>query len=586
MQGTQDNQLNVIQARLPIVTGGLVIASVFMLLALARLQQLSPAVRQEFELLSDNNTRSFSRLPAVRGVIYDRDGVPLAYNVLQYEIGVSPNLVTEPERIAQELGIILNLDEFEIYTRITQDLPWVQIARPVSAELGQQVLELDEISITIDRLSSRSYPQSSLAGPIIGFVIEDNDNTTRGAAGIEANYNVELAGRPLDQTISTIPFDIPVTTEIDNQRGRDIVLTIDRDIQYWMEYELALGIERYQADGGVIVVLDPRNGEVLAMAQNPTFDPNDFISQETSTLRNQAITYVIEPGSVMKVITVAIGIESGAIDSNWSYNDTGLRVIGGIDIVNWDRRAYGLMDVRGLLINSLNIGAATVALETEREPFYAGMQDFGFGSPTRIDLQGEEAGIMRVPGDPNWNEADFAANSYGQAISVTPIQMAAAIAGIANDGLIYQPHLMQYIVDGDEIRPARPVVNRVISSQTANIVTDMMVSVVTEGATLAQVPGYTVAGKTGTAQIANPLGYEDGIPGQTRASFVGFFPADDPQVVVYIMLDRPRTSQYGSQTAAPLFSTVAQRLAIQLGIPTDDIRLRLAAEDTTANENP
>lgn len=586
MQGTQDNQLNVIQARLPIVTGGLVIASVFMLLALARLQQLSPAVRQEFELLSDNNTRSFSRLPAVRGVIYDRDGVPLAYNVLQYEIGVSPNLVTEPERIAQELGIILNLDEFEIYTRITQNLPWVQIARPVSAELGQQVLELDEISITIDRLSSRSYPQSSLAGPIIGFVIEDNDNNTRGAAGIEANYNVELAGRPLDQTISTIPFDIPVTTEIDNQRGRDIVLTIDRDIQYWMEYELALGIERYQADGGVIVVLDPRNGEVLAMAQNPTFDPNDFISQETSTLRNQAITYVIEPGSVMKVITVAIGIESGAIDSNWSYNDTGLRVIGGIDIVNWDRRAYGLMDVRGLLINSLNIGAATVALETEREPFYAGMQDFGFGSPTRIDLQGEEAGIMRVPGDPNWNEADFAANSYGQAISVTPIQMAAAIAGIANDGLIYQPHLMQYIVDGDEIRPARPVVNRVISSQTANLVTDMMVSVVNEGATLAQVPGYTIAGKTGTAQISTPLGYENGIPGQTRASFVGFFPADDPQVVVYIMLDRPRTSQYGSQTAAPLFSTVAQRLAIQLGIPTDDIRLRLAAEDTTANENP
>ena len=300
MQGTQDQQLNTIKSRLPIVTGGLVIASVFMLLALARLQQLSPAVRQEFELLSDNNTRAFSRLPAVRGVIYDRDGVPLAYNVLQYEIGVSPNLVTEPERIAQELGIILNLDEFEIYNRIIQPVSWVQIARPVSADLGQEILDLNEISITIDRLSSRAYPQDSLAGPIIGFVIESNDNNTRGAIGVEANYNVELAGRPLDQTISTIPFDLPDTSDASSQRGRDIVLTIDRDIQYWMEYELALGIDRYQADGGVIVVLDPRNGEVLAMAQNPTFDPNNFAEQDEGDLRNQGISYVIEPGSVMK----------------------------------------------------------------------------------------------------------------------------------------------------------------------------------------------------------------------------------------------------------------------------------------------
>ena len=286
------------------------------------------------------------------------------------------------------------------------------------------------------------------------------------------------------------------------------------------------------------------------------------------------------------MITVAIGLETGAITPDWTYNDTDLMEVGGIPIVNWDRRAYGLVDVRTLLINSLNRGAASVALATEPEPFYAGMQDFGFGSLTRIDLIGEEAGIMRVPGDPNWNEADFAANSYGQAISVTPIQMAAAIAGIANDGLIYQPHLMQYIVDGDEIRPARPVVNRVISSETANIVTDMMVDVINEGAPLAQVPGYTIAGKTGTAQIPNTLGYEGGFPGQTRASFVGFFPADDPQVVVYIMLDRPRTSEFGSQTAAPLFSTVAQRLALQLGIPTDEIRLRLQAEGGAVNENP
>lgn len=587
MQDTVDNQMNTINARLPIVTGGLVIASVFLLLALARLQQLSPSVRQEFEIRSDNNTRSVRRLPAVRGVIYDRDGIPLAFNVLQYAIGVSPNLVTEPERIAQELGIILNLDEFEIYNRIIQPIPWTQIASPVSADSGQQILDLEEISITIDPLSSRAYPQGELAGPIIGFVIGSNDNNTRGVLGVESNYNVELAGRPLDQTVSTIPIDVPIAAESSSsQRGRDIVLTIDRDIQYWMEYELALGVERYQADGGVIIAMDPRNGEILAMAQNPTFDPNNFIEQDQDTLNNQAISYVIEPGSVMKVITAAIGLETGAVTPDWTYNDRGILEIGGVEIVNWDRNAYGVVDLRGVLVNSLNIGATSIALATEPEPYYAKMQDFGFGSQTQVDLPGEEAGILRVPGDSRWNEADFASNAYGQAISVTPLQMITAVAGIANDGLIYQPHLMRYIVDGEELREARPVVNRVISSQTANIVTDMMVDVVNEGATLARVPGYTVAGKTGTAQISTALGYEDGFPGQTRASFVGFFPADDPQVIVYIMLDRPRTSQYGSQTAAPLFSTVAQRLALLLGIPTDEIRLGLQAEGGIINENP
>ncbi|MEO1286638.1 MAG: penicillin-binding protein 2 [Chloroflexota bacterium] len=590
MENTIDSRLNVIKGRLPIVTGGLVLASVLMLLALARLQQLSPAVRQEFELRSQNNTRSVLRLPAERGVIYDRDRVPLAFNELQYEIGVSPNLVSEPERIAQELGLILNQDEFDIYSRITQDLVWVQIDRGIPADAGQQILDLDEISITINPLSSRAYPQLSLAGPIIGFTNQSNDNNTVGVMGIEDSYNEILAGRPLDQEVSTIPFDIPVTAESTNQRGRDIILTIDRDIQYYMEQELALGVQRYQADGGVIIVMNPRNGEILAMAQYPTFDPNNFgeiALTNPDLLTNQNISYVIEPGSVMKVITVAIGLETGAITPEWTYNDTGLLDIGGIQVVNWDRNAYGPMNARQLLINSLNIGATEVALTVAdqygAETYYRILQDFGFGSPTSIDLQGEEAGILNAYGDSNWSEADFASSAYGQAIGVTPLQMITAVAGIANDGLIYQPHLMRAIVDGDELREARPQVNRVISSDVANIVTEMMVGVVEEGATLALVPGYTVAGKTGTAQIATPLGYEPGVEGQTRTSFVGFFPADDPEVVVYIMLDRPRTNRFGSQTAAPLFSTVAQRLAILLGIPSDEFRLSAQSQLDLSN---
>lgn len=583
MQNQANPQLETIRGRLPLVTAGLVLVSILLLLALARLQQLSPAVRQEFELRSQNNTQSIRRVPAERGVIYDRDGVPLAFNVLQYEIGVSPNLVLEPERISQELGVILNMDEFDIYERINDnEVSWVQIARPVSAELGQQIMDLDEIAITIDPLSRRAYPQEGLAGPIIGFLFESNDNNTRGALGVEANYNNELAGQAQDETISTIPLDTPLNVESQSQRGRDIVLTIDRDIQYWMEYELAQGIEQYQAERGVIIVMDPRNGEVLAMAQYPSFDPNDIANQDPASLTNMAVSDTYEPGSVMKILTVATAMEAGVVNrEDWTYNDTGVLEVGGVSIVNWDRRAWGVVDLDRLLINSLNIGATTVALETGRDVFYAGMESFGLGSATRIDLPGEEAGLMRFPGDTDWNEADFAANSFGQALQVTPIQMTSAFAAIANDGLLYQPHVMSQIIDGDQVRFAQPSLDRVISSETANTITDIMVRIVedpAEGTALARIEGYSIAGKTGTAQIATAIGYEDGIEGQTIGTFIGFFPADDPQVVVYVRLDRSQTNRFGSQTAAPLFRSVAQRLILLLGIPTDAVRLSLQDE--------
>lgn len=583
MQDTSP-QLQVINRRLPLITAGLVLFSIFLLLAIVRLQQLSPAVRQELEIRSQNNTHSIKRLPAERGVIYDRSGIPLAFNVLQYEVGVSPNLVTEPEKIAQELGVILNLDEYEIYNRITQDEPWVLIARPISADLGQKIIDLNEISIVINPLSRRAYPQGTLAAPVIGSTIESNDNNTRGIIGVESSYNAELAGRATDQTVSTIPLDVPVDVENQSQRGRDVVLTIDRDVQYWMEYELAQGIEKYQADSGVIIVMDPRDGSILAMAQNPSFDPNNIGQENEKDLRNMAVSDVYEPGSVMKVLTLSSAIDAGVIDENWTYNDEGSIEVGGVTHRNWDDNAYGLTDVTGLLVNSLNVGAVTVALQLEPDPFYRYLRRFGMGKLTNIDLPGEEVGIMRVPGDQGWNEADFASNSYGQAISVTPIQMTTAYAAIANGGLMYQPHVMHQIVDGEEIRNAQPVPIRVVSSETANTITNMMVKVIEDGSTLAQVPGYTVAGKTGTAQIPTPLGYEQPGLGTTIASFIGFFPADDPQVVVYIRLDRPRTSQYGSQTAAPLFHDVAQRLAILLGIPDDNVRHALQAQGGKVNQ--
>lgn len=572
---TGNDRQDLINRRIPIVIGVLVVMSSLLVFALSRFQWLEPDVEREFRLRGAANTSSVRRLPAERGLIYDRDGQPLAFNSIQYAIGVSPNLVTDPVALARELGVILDMDVGTIFDRISRPVSWVQIARPVSADVGQRIAGLNQISVTIEPLTDRFYPQGNLMGPVIGFVIEDRDGKN-GAVGVEESYDDYLAGSVQEQEISTIPFELQVPLNPDNQRGRDIILTIDRDVQFLVEEALLNAINRYNATRGTIIVMNPNNGDILAMASYPTFDPNNFVEVEDQRLlSNPAISQAYEPGSVMKVLTVAAAIDAGVISPNWVYNDQGIIDQYGIEVFNWDRAAYGSVDLTTALVRSLNVGMATIALEMGYEQFYSRMRLFGMGLPTRVDLPGESGGILRVPGDADWSESDLLTNSFGQGISVTPLQMLTAVNAIAADGLMYQPRVVRQIVDGDALVDAVPtVLGRPISSDTAQIVRDMMVRVIEDpnGATLAQVPGWTIAGKTGTAQIPTPMGTYD----QTAsiASFVGFLPADDPQVSILIKLDRP-DAYWGSQVAAPVFRDLAERLVIMLGIPNDNIRRTL-----------
>lgn len=587
MQAQKDVQ-SILNRRISVVTWGLVLVSVGLLLSLARFQQLNPLVAREFQIRAQANTNSVRRVPAERGVIYDRDGVPLASNIVQYEVGISPNLVSNPERVAQELGVSLGRDELEIYQQIISPRTpfWELIDRPVSAQIGQEIADKELLGVVINPLSRRAYPQGTLAGPIIGFVIpEDNDNTL-GAMGVERRYNAQLAGETVDQTFSTIPLDTPQDiVETNSQRGMDLVLTIDRDIQFFVEQELQRALLAENARSGTIIVMNPSNGDILAMASYPTFDPNDYANPEyEDLLRIPAIVDAYEPGSTMKVFTMAAALESGTITPAWSYYDSGSIEVGGRITRNWDRNEYGLQTAEQLLVNSLNVGAVELSLLTGYDAFYSTLNRFGIGQPTGIDLPFEAEGVMRIPGDDRWSEADFASNSYGQALTATPIQMVTAYAAIANDGLMYQPRLVKQIIDGDEIIEAQPTVrNRAVSSSTANIITDMMVSVVEEGSTLARLEGYTVAGKTGTAEIPSPLGYESG-SNSTITSFIGFLPADDPQVVIYIRIDRP-DGFFGSRVAAPVFRNLAQRLVILMGIPNDAERRALQEAGGVVNMN-
>jgi cell division protein FtsI/penicillin-binding protein 2 len=573
MQAAQTQQ-ETFNRRLPIVIIGMIVASGYLLLQLVGFQAIAPEVANE---LRPNYNRNV-RLAAARGIIYDHSGQRMAENTVEYRIGISPNLVSDKRRVATQLAAILRLDELETYEKINSDEPWVLLTPRVSAEIGQQVEALDLQALDIEKIPRRSYPQGTLAAQIIGFVGGD----LQGYYGVEGYYQDQLTGRIREEVISDIPFDLP-DDQLPDQ-GSDIYLTLDRDIQYLIESELALAINETGASGGTYIVMNPVTGDILAMASWPSFDPNAYSNVDAGVWRNPAISDEYEPGSVMKVLTIAGALDRGVITPDFTYVDQGELAVGGIVVRNWDLQAHGVVDVRGILVDSLNVGAATVSLNMGHEAFYTAMDAFGIGRPTRVNLEGEASGTMYIPGDPEWSESNLGTNAFGQGVTVTPLQMLTAVSAIANDGLMMQPNLVAKVVDGDQVIASQPTfLRRAISPEAAHIVTDMMVSVVNENDSLdsgAGLPGYTVAGKTGTAEIPSPIGYESNAWIMT---FVGFLPADNPQVAVLIKLDRPTTGRWASQVVAPRFRRLAERLVVMMEIPPDDVRHALEAEAGTVD---
>jgi cell division protein FtsI/penicillin-binding protein 2 len=316
--------------------------------------------------------------------------------------------------------------------------------------------------------------------------------------------------------------------------------------------------------------MDPRTFALLAVANSPGYDPErflDYTRMERPPFEDPAVSHQYEPGSVFKVLTVAAAIDAGLVSADSVYVDRGRIEVGGRVIMNATRRAYGDQTVRDLLVKSLNVGAAWLSTAMGPDTFYRYLQAFGVGRQTGVDLAGEITGQLWLPGDlEHYHDSNLGTNSFGQGLAVTPMQMIAAIATVANDGARLRPHVRSHTVSHDGlVFPYRRVVEaQVISPETARIVTDMMVSVVEDGAKKARVPGYRVAGKTGTAEIPIPGGYD---PDGTIASFVGFGPVPHPEVVILVRLDRPQTSPWGSQTAAVSFQRLASQLFVMLGIP-------------------
>ncbi|MFZ4814628.1 MAG: peptidoglycan D,D-transpeptidase FtsI family protein [Phototrophicaceae bacterium] len=580
-----------LKRRLPLVSGLMGLAALYLLAQLVTFQYQPTAVTNYYNRLATFNYVSQARVTAGRGVIYDREGQPLANNTFDYEIGMSPNLITDITRVAPVLADALSLRELEIKTvydaAVANNLPWVSLAKPVSPTVAERIRELKNsdqnlLGITVDSQARRLYPQGTLGAQVLGFVAGDavRDLSLRGYNGIEGYYENELAGGVRDETFSRIPFELPEDRNLDD-RGSDLVLTIDRDVQFLIESELQRAVTETGATGGTIIVMDPRTGDILGMTSYPSFDPNTvYAVNDPNLLRNPAISDAYEPGSVMKLVTMAAGLEKGVILPTDTYVDNGVIEVGGVMIPNSDRAARGVVDMTQIIVQSLNVGATNISLKLGPSNFYEMIDLFGFGRSTGVDLEGEAIGTVLTPYDADWSESNLATNSFGQGISVTPLQMVTAVSAIANDGLMMQPHIVQQVIDGNEVYPSVPsALGRPISAETANIVTEMMVQAVEQNLTEAQLPGYRVAGKSGTAEIPTPLGYERDA---SIASFIGFLPADAPQVIIFVKLDRPN-GYWGSLVAAPVFRRIAERLVILMELPSDNIRQALAAEGGNLN---
>ncbi|MCE1251983.1 MAG: penicillin-binding protein 2 [Anaerolineae bacterium] len=532
-----------------------------------------------------------------RGSIYDRWGNLLAGNRTVYELGINlANTERNPRTIAKHLSSLLGMDYNDVYNLASTPLKagqqYIVLKDFVDGDTINQIQEIKgklsknpdpalegEASGTLEGIEwqphlKREYPENSLASNVLGFYAFLDRKEGDAHYGVEEEYNKLLAGNSMQVDIPIEPreaAEIPTVPP-----GDSLVLTIDRRIQQSVEEILDRAVEKNQAISGTIIVMDPETGEILAMATNPRINPNEYWQSnmvvETKSY-NRAIDITYEPGSVFKVLTMAAAMDAGVVNADTPFNDTGSVELGGYTIYNWDRSAWGQQTMLGCMQHSLNVCLTWVAMQLGSGHFYDYMRAFGIGQYTNIDLAGEKVFPLSFPGDSNWADINLGTNSFGQGLAVTPLQMVQAVGAIANDGKMMSPHILKSIIKNGEKTdfPARQV-GQPITAKTAHELTDMLTISLEEEASSALVDNYRVAGKTGTAEIPSPEGY---ISNVTNASFVGWGPADDPKFIVYVWLEKPKSSIWGSVVASPVFSSVVQKLVVLMDIPPDSTRQQL-----------
>jgi cell division protein FtsI/penicillin-binding protein 2 len=509
-------------------------------------------------------------LPAVRGNILDRNGALLVTNTPVFSVFASPDLISAKDRqnIANQLAPVLQLPPDDIQAKLATTRKFVYLARRMPAAVAQQLDKLRLPGIGKIAETQRSYvdggvPNTTLAANLLGFA---NDEGV-GNYGIEGYYDKTLHGQDgFEATVRDLANQ-PIVLS-DRQRrnplnGMTLQLSLDSTIQVVAERALADGVQKYQAESGSLIIMEPSTGRIVAWADVPSYNANDFATTPTEQFRDPIVSDLYEPGSVMKVVTLSGALDTHAITPDYRFNETGTAVVGGFAIHNWDGRAHGMVTMTQVLQNSLNVGAIKAEQLEGPANFYQYLQRFGIGGTTNIDLAGETSAPLADLS--KWKASQLATASFGQGVDATAIEMLAAIDVVASGGNLVWPHVVDAMIDNKGVRhPVQPrIVRQVISAKTAQEMQQMMVAVVEHGSGFAaKIDGFKnrIAGKTGTASIPENGGYAKD---QTIGSFVGFLPVDHPQFIMLVITRKPKILFEGAYVAAPIWKSVASALITQ-----------------------
>jgi cell division protein FtsI (penicillin-binding protein 3) len=555
----------------------------------ARLVAVQIADASAYARLAEEQREREIKIPARRGAVFDRDGTALALSADMDSIYADPALIDDPGDTARKLARALQLDAVEVEKKLRGTRPgsrFEYIARQVPPRAARRVgaLKLPGIAMTTE--PKRLYPNKSVASHVLGFV---NGFEQTGASGVELEYERILQGEPGRMVLEEDPAGRPLPQAEfgyeTSRPGRSLFLTIDKDLQYFTETTLADAVARYRADGGSAIVMRPATGEILALANAPDFNPNEPGRFEPEKWRNRALTDVYEPGSAFKIVTLAAALEERVVTSRTEYQVP--------DRIHYSDRVFRdshphpeeTMTVGKIIEQSSNVGTIKMGLDLGGKKLDEYVRKFGFGTSTGLDFPGESKGIVLDRDD--WSGSTIATIPIGQGVAVTPMQMAAAYGAIANRGVWTEPKLLHAIQDpeGKTKRSPEASRRRVVSRRTARRVSRILERVVSQGTGIeAQIPGYRVAGKTGTAQKPLPTG---GYGNSYVSSFGGFAPARHPEIMTLVVLDEPRPI-WGGSTAAPTFKTIMEFALRHLGVaPTGNAeRAARVIEESHADQTP
>lgn len=528
---------------------------------------------QELYVLAQSQYGLLIKVQPVRGEIKTLDGFPIAASKISYLVFANPKEVKDKKKFAEKLAPILGVDIASISSTLALDRLWVPLKSSVDITTKESIKSLALPGVGFEEKSTRFYPEASMSSHVLGIVGKNDLGEDKGYFGLEGYYDRLLKGRESYilgvQDALGKPILSKATDGVRKIDGSNLILSLERSIQFLVEKKLKEGVETYGATSGMVGVINPKTGEIIALASFPTFCPCEYQKHPEDLYKNPFISNIYEPGSTFKPIVMASAMDAKLVKPETKCPIcSGPVVIGEYELHTWNEKYYKDINMIDVIIRSDNTGMVYVAQKLGVDKMISYLDKFGIGNLTHIDSQGEIAPSLKPKN--TWYKVDLATTGFGQGISVTPIQLLVSFSAIANNGKMMQPHFVVAVEspDGEIAKIPLKDLGTPISEQTAKVMTEILVEAVNKGeAQWARLKGYRIAGKTGTASIPVKGHYD---PSKTITSFIGFAPAENPKFVMLVILDKPTVAIYGSETAAPLFFDIARDILSYYGIPPSE----------------